>query len=626
MSGRSDRLRLTAEFFIADFATNYFVIAAILSASSFLDVLSLCLARSVIVRLVDLLGLRFLADRAGKGLFALCSAGGFFGHNAFVPLVSGRSDRLRLTAEFFIADFATNYFVIAAILSASSFLDVLSLCLARSVIVRLVDLLGLRFLADRAGKGLFALCSAGGFFGHNAFVPLVSGRCDRLRGAAEFFIADFATNYFVVAATLSAGSLLDVLFFCLSGSVSRCRDRLESGDRCTTNIALKSGCCSGLRTSRRYLFNLNRRVSLGIDSFVLRFLADLAGVCHYTGFFALGFGGHNTIVPLVTGRRNNFESRKLITADIALGAGCLSGFRASRRYLGNLNRGVSRCIDSLIHAADFIIAYGTIYDFLVSSINHAGRLDHIFALGFTGGMTQRIDRLSHAADYVTTDFAVNYFVVAALDCASGFDLVLTNRFGRYMTFLFDLLGFGCIAYQAGKGLYAILSAGGSSGYTAFVPLMSICRNLFNSGKYCVANAALGSGGVTLLGTGCVFCGNRNSGMHMPDAAVLIVVYGRSGFHSGSLKICAVRVAQLRGGNCDFMRSNTRTTLCILICNLLCARSCILHIFARTVGADISASRSRVHSTVYSKCTVNSYFCIHKVRIATAILLSRSVPN
>ena len=173
-----------------------------------------------------------------------------------------------------------------------------------------------------------------------------------------------------------------------------------------------------------------------IDSFGLRFIADLAGVGLYTGFFALGFGGYFTFVPLVacrgnifvplflavragkglytgtftsgfggyftfvplvTGRRNNFESRKLITADTALGAGCLSGFRASRRYLGNLNRGVSRCIDSLIHAADFIIAHGTIYDFLVSSINHAGRLDHIFALGFTGGMTQRIDRLSHAA-------------------------------------------------------------------------------------------------------------------------------------------------------------------------------------------------------------------------------------
>ena len=402
-----------------------------------------------------------------------------------------------------------------------------------------------------------------------------------------------------------------------------------------------------------------------IDSFGLRFLADLAGVGLYTGFFALGFGGYFTFVPLVacrgnifvplflavragkglytgtftsgfggyftfvplvTGRGNSFESRKLLTADIALGAGFLSGFRASRRYLGNLNRGVSRCIDSLIHAADFIIAYGTIYDFLVSSINHAGRLDHIFALGFTGGMTQRIDRLSHAADYVTTDFAVNYFVVATLDSAGGFNLVLTNRFGRYMTFLFNLLGFGCIAYQAGKGLYAILSAGGSSGYTAFVPLMSICRNLFNSGKYFVANAALGAVGVTLLGTGRFFCVNFNRVMYMPDAAVLIVVYGRSGFHSGSLKICAVRVAQLRGGNCDFMRSNTRTTLCILICNLLCARSCILHIFARTVGADISASRSRVHSTVYSKCTVNSYFCIHKVRIATAILLSRSVPN
>ena len=348
-------------------------------------------------RCLDSFGLRFLADLAGvchyTGFFAL----GFGGHNTIVPLVSGRSDRLRLTAEFFIADFATNYFVIAAILSASSFLDVLSLCLARSVIVRLVDLLGLCFIADRAGKGLFALCSAGGFFGHNAFVPLVSGRSDRLRLTAEFFIADFATNYFVIAAILSAGSLLDVLFFCLSGSVSRCRDRLESGDRCTTNIALKSGCCSGLRTSRRYLFNLNRRVSRCIDSFGLRFLADLAGVCHHTGFFALGFGGRNTIVPLVTGRGNSFESRKLLTADIALCSGCCSGLRAGRRYLGNVNRSVSSCLDLLSHAADFIIAYGTIYDFLVSSINHAGRLDHIFALGFTGGMTQRIDRLSHAA-------------------------------------------------------------------------------------------------------------------------------------------------------------------------------------------------------------------------------------
>ena len=119
-----------------------------------------------------------------------------------------------------------------------------------------------------------------------------------------------------------------------------------------------------------------------------------------------------------------------------------------------------------------------------------------------------------------------------------------------MTFLFNLLGFGPIAYQAGKGIYAILSAGGSSGYTAFVPLMSICRNLFNSGKYFVANAALGSGGVTLLGTGCVFCENSNSGMHMPDAAVLIIVYGRSCLNSGSHKICTVRVTQLRGGNRD----------------------------------------------------------------------------
>ena len=120
-----------------------------------------------------------------------------------------------------------------------------------------------------------------------------------------------------------------------------------------------------------------------------------------------------------------------------------------------------------------------------------------------------------------------------------------------MTFLFNLLGFGPIAYQAGKGLYAILSAGGSSGYTAFVPLMSICRNLFNSGKYFVANAALGSGGVTLFGTGRIFRGNINRVMHMPNAAVLIVVYGRSCLNSGSLKICTVRVAQLRGGNRDF---------------------------------------------------------------------------
>ena len=237
-------------------------------------------------------------------------------------------------------------------------------------------------------------------------------------------------------------------------------------------------------------------------------------------------------------------------------------------------------------------------------------------------MTQRIDRLSHAADYVTTDFAVNYFVVAALDCASGFDLVLTNRFGRYMTFLFDLLGFGCIAYQAGKGLYAILSAGGSSGYTAFVPLMSICRNLFNSGKYCVANAALGSGGVTLLGTGCVFCGNRNSGMHMPDAAVLIVVYGRSGFHSGSLKICAVRVAQLRGGNCEFL-AVTATVVLISCC--LGSRSPLLNILTGTaLGANVCTACSRINSTDRSKSTVYIDLCISKIGIRALVRLAGSI--
>ena len=302
-------------------------------------------------RCLDSFGLRFLADLAGVGLYTGFFALGFGGHNTIVPLVSGRSDRLRLTAEFFIADFATNYFVIAAILSASSFLDVLSLCLARSVIVRLVDLLGLRFLADRTGVGLYTLLGAGGGGGYFTVIPLVS----------------------------------------LGGNL------FKSGEYCAAFAALGSGFLSGLRASRRYLGNLNRGVSRCIDSFGLRFIADLAGVCHHTGFFALGFGGRNTIVPLVTGRGNSFESRKLLTADIALGAGFLSGFRASRRYLGNLNRGVSRCLDLLIHAADFIIAHGTIYDFLVSSINHAGRLDHIFALGFTGGMTQRIDRLSHAA-------------------------------------------------------------------------------------------------------------------------------------------------------------------------------------------------------------------------------------
>ena len=283
---------------------------------------------------------------------------------------------------------------------------------------------------------------------------------------------------------------------------------------------------------------------------------------------------------------------------------------------------MSRCLDLLSHAADFIIAYGTIYDFLVSSINHAGRLDHIFALGFTGGMTQRIDRLSHAADYVTTDFAVNYFVVATLDSAGGFNLVLTNRFGRYMTFLFNLLGFGCIAYQAGKGLYAILSAGGSSGYTAFVPLMSICRNLFNSGKYCVANAALGSGGVTLLGTGCVFWGNRNSGMHMPDAAVLIVVYGRSGFHSGSLKICTVRVAQLRGGNCEFL-AVTATVVLISCC--LGSQSALLNILTSTaLGANVCTACSRINSTDRSKSTVYIDLCISKIGIRAIVRLAGSI--
>ena len=191
-----------------------------------------------------------------------------------------------------------------------------------------------------------------------------------------------------------------------------------------------------------------------------------------------------------------------------------------------------------------------------------------------------------------------------------------------MTFLFNLLGFGPIAYQAGKGLYAILSAGGSSGYTAFVPLMSICRNLFNSGKYFVANAALGSGGVTLLGTGCNFRGNINSGMHMPDAAVLIIVYGRSGFHSCSLKICAVRVAQLRRGNCKF---HLFATTVVLISCCLGSRSPLLNILTGTaLGANVCTACSRINSTDCSKSTVYIDLCISKIGIRAIVRLAGSI--
>ena len=197
----------------------------------------------------------------------------------------------------------------------------------------------------------------------------------------------------------------------------------------------------------------------------------------------------------------------------------------------------------------------------------------------------KLQLLGLTAEFFLAGFAVNYFFVAS----------------------------GSLTGGKNDALFHCLTGG-----------VSLGRNLFNSGKYFVANAALGSGGVTLFGTGRFFCGNINSGMHMPDAAVLIVVYGRSGFHSGSLKICTVRVAQLRGGNCDFMRSNTFTTLRILICNFLCAQIGILYILARTVGTDIGASCGRVHSTVYSKRTVYSYFCIHEVAIATVIRLTRRI--
>ena len=571
------------------------------------------------------------------------------------------------------------------------------------MIVRLVDLLGLCFIADRAGKGLFALCSAGGFFGHNAFVPLVSGRSDRLRLTAEFFIADFATNYFVIAAILSAGSLLDVLFFCLSGSVSRCRDRLESGDRCTTNIALKSGCCSGLRTSRRYLFNLNRRVSRCIDSFGLRFLADLAGVCHHTGFFALGVGGHNTIVPLVslggnlfnsgeycaafaalgsgflsgfrasrrylgnlnrgvsrcidsfglrfladlagvchhtgffalgfggyftfvplvacrgnifvplflavragkglytgtftsgfggyftfvplvTGRRNNFESRKLLTADIALCSGCCSGLRAGRRHLGNVNRSVSSCLDLLSHAADFIIAYGTIYDFLVSSINHAGRLDHIFALGFTGGMTQCRKCFRHTADFIATDLAVDNFVIAAGDLTGGRNNVLFHCFAGSMSLGIDLkivqlfnqfcAALICVQIFAGCALPVLFHTGRGAGRFGFIVIFKRMVRIYRIPifDHHIACLAICISGIAILSAAFRpgVADFSHDLMMMPCTIFLIVVYGRSGFYLGCFKICIARIAELRGGNRDIIVF--RITASILR-GLICYSSC-----------------------------------------------------
>ena len=444
-------------------------------------------------RCIDSFGLRFLADLAGVGLYTGFFTLGFGGHNTIVPLVSGRSDRLRLTAEFFIADFATNYFVIAAILSASSFLDVLSLCLARSVIVRLVDLLGLRFLADLAGVGLYTGFFALGFGGYFTFVPLVA---------------------------------------------------------CRGNI------------------------------FVPLFLAVRAGKGLYTGTFTSGFGGYFTFVPLVTGRRNNFESRKLITADTALCSGCCSGLRAGRRHLGNVNRSVSSCLDLLSHAADFIIAYGTIYDFLVSSINHAGRLDHIFALGFTGGMTQRRKCFRHTADFIATDLAVDNFVIATGDLTGGRNNVLFHCFAGSMSLGIDLkivqlfnqfcAALICVQIFADCALPVLFHTGRGAGRFGFIVIFKRMVRIYRIPifDHHIACLAICISGIAILSAAFRpgVADFSHDLMMMPCTIFFIVVYGRSGFHSGSLKICAVRVAQLRGGS----RDSCHTRRCVN--NLICFRS------------------------------------------------------
>ena len=325
-------------------------------------------------------------------------------------------------------------------------------------------------------------------------------------------------------------------------------------------------------------------MSLRIDSFGLRFLADLAGICHYTGFFALGFGGHNTIVPLVAGRRNSFESRKLLTADIALCSGCCSGLRAGRRHLGNVNRSVSSCLDLLSHAADFIIAYGTIYDFLVSSINHAGRLDHIFALGFTGGMTQCRKCFRHTADFIATDLAVDNFVIAAGDLTGGRNNVLFHCFAGSMSLGIDLkivqlfnqfcAALICVQTFADCALPVLFHTGRGACRFGFIVIFKRMVRIYRIPifDHHIACLAICISGIAILSAAFRpgVADFSHDLMMMPCTIFLIVVYGRSGFYLGCFKICIARIAELRGGNRDIIVF--RITASILR-GLICYSSC-----------------------------------------------------
>ena len=440
-----------------------------------------------------------------------------------------------------------------------------------------IDSFGLRFITDRTGVGLYPLLGAGGGGGYFTVIPLVS----------------------------------------LGGNL------FKSGEYRVANAALGSGGVTLLGTGCIFRGNINRSVSLGVDSFGLRFIADLAGVGLYTGFFALGFGGyftfvplvtcrgnifvplflavragkglytgtftsgfgdHFTFVPLVTGRGNSFESRKLLTADIALCSGCCSGLRAGRRHLGNVNRSVSSCLDLLSHAADFIIAYGTIYYFLVSSINHAGRLDHIFALGFTGGMTQCRKYFRHTADFIATDLAVDNFVIAAGDLTGGRNNVLFHCFAGSMSLGIDLkivqlfnqfcAALICVQTFADCALPVLFHTGRGACRFGFIVIFKRMVRIYRIPifDHHIACLAICISGIAILSAAFRpgVADFSHDLMMMPCTIFLIVVYGRSGFYLGCFKICIARIAELRGGNRDIIVF--RITASILR-GLICYSSC-----------------------------------------------------
>ena len=297
---------------------------------------------------------------------------------------------------------------------------------------------------------------------------------------------------------------------------------------------------------------------------------------------------------------------------------------------------MSRCIDSLIHAADFIIAHGTIYDFLVSSINHAGRLDHIFALGFTGGMTQHRKCFRHTADFIATDLAVDNFVIATGDLTGGRNNVLFHCFAGSMFLGIDLkivqlfnqfcAALICVQIFADCALPVLFHTGRGAGRFGFIVIFKRMVRIYRIPifDHHIACLAICISGIAILSAAFRHgvADFSHDLMMMPCTIFFIVVYGRSGFHSGSLKICTVRVAQLRGGNCEFL-AVTATVVLISCC--LGSRSALLNILTGTaLGANVCTACSRINSTDRSKSTVYIDLCISKIGIRAIVRLAGSI--